>query len=186
MSLPDDAPTLSLSNKHFLKAAFGPALWKRALICGFAGNPEDPADANWMAYPATMLPGRLRERSLNMYFCPSLVRGTRRHIGAWTSLHVIVVDDYGTKVRAGDPEKVLGPARYVVETSPGNYQAGWFTEPLTDLGYVKGMLTQLRQILGAGDNLTDPVAWRRLPVGINGKPKYRSQTGAPWRIEATP
>ena len=185
MSLPDDAPTTSVSNKQFLKSAFGPA-WKRALIAGFAGNPEDPAEANWTAYPARMLPGPARERDLNMYFCPSLVCGTRRHVGAFISLHVIVIDDYGIKVAVGAPQKLLGPASYIIETSPGNYQAGWCIEPLSDLAWVKGMLTRLRQVLGAGDNLTDPVAWRRLPVGINGKPKYRSKAGAPWQVEGTP
>ena len=134
-----------------------------------------------------MLPGPARERELNMYFCPSLVRGTRRHIGGFISLHVIVVDDYGTKVAVGEPEKILGrPANYIIETSPGNYQAGWLTGGLDDLAWVKGMLTRLRQVLGAGDNLTDPVIWRRLPVGINGKPKYRSKAGAPWQVEGTP
>ena len=186
MSLPDDSRTISVSNKEFLKAIFGPA-WKRALIAGFAGNPEDPADANWTAYPAKMLPGPARERELNMYFCPSLVRGTRRHVGGFISLHVIVIDDYGTKGAVGEPEKILGrPANYIIETSPGNYQAGWLTGGLDDLAWVKGMLTRLRQVLGAGDNLTDPVIWRRLPVGINGKPKYRSKAGAPWQVEGTP
>lgn len=160
----------AVTNEMFLRFLFGDQ-WPRALIAGFAGDPRVAEDANWTAYPATMLPSEARQRELNMYFCPSLVRGTRRVIHAFISLHVLVVDDYGTKVPAGVPEQILGVGpTYVLETSPGNYQAGWKLDPpLVDLAWTKGMLARLRDVLGAGDNLTDPVIWRRLPVGINGK-----------------
>ena len=160
----------AVTNEIFLQYLFKDQ-WRRALIAGFAGDPRKAEDANWTAYPASMLPSSERQRQLNMYFCPSLVRGTRRVISGFVSLNVLVVDDYGTKVPAGVPEQILGMRpTYVLETSPGNYQAGWQLDPpLTDLAWTKGMLTRLRDAIGAGDNLTDPVIWRRLPVGINGK-----------------
>jgi len=162
--------TAVISNEMFLRHMFGDQ-WRRALIAGFAGDPRKAEDANWTAYPATMLPSEARQRELNMYFCPSLVRGTRRVVSGFISLHVLVIDDYGTKVPVGVPERVLGlGATYILETSPGNYQAGWLLDPpLTDLAWTKGMLALLRFAIGAGDNLTDPVTWRRLPVGVNGK-----------------
>jgi putative DNA primase/helicase len=174
------------SNERFLRAVFGDQSWRLALIAGFVGDPENPTQADWTAHPAAKLPEAALQRQMNTYFCPSLVRGTRRVVDQFVSLHVIVVDDYGTKVFPGLPEKFLGrPASYIAETSPGNFQAGWYTEPLTDLAWVKGMLRQLRKALGAGDNLTDPVAWRRLPVGVNGKAKYRGIMGAPWQVLVT-
>lgn len=169
-----------VSNEQFLRSAFGNQ-WKRALIAAFPGDPENPQEANWTAYPATMLPSAARQSRLNTYFCPSLVRGTRRALHEFASFHVVVIDDYGTKVARGKPEAILGDASYILETSPDNFQAGWFIEPRADLAWVRGFLQQLKAALGAGDNLTDPMVWRRLPVGINGKKKYQNTTGAPWQ-----
>jgi hypothetical protein len=170
-----------ITNEQFLRAAFG-AHWKRALVAAFPGDPENPQEANWTAYPAKMLPSAARQSQLNTYFCPSLVRGTRRALYEFVSFHVIVIDDYGTKVDRGRPEEFLGkPASYILETSPSNFQAGWFIEPRTDLAWVRGFLQSLKLALGAGDNLTDPMTWRRLPVGINGKAKYRDPMGRSWQ-----
>jgi len=152
------------------------------LIAAFIGDPEK--EAYWRAYRAGMLPEQRVQRLCNTYFCPSLTVGMRRGTSDFLSFHVIVVDDYGTKVKVGHPEEVLGTnPHYVIETSPGNYQAGWLMEPERDLTLVKGMLRKLRAAIGAGDNLTDPMAWRRLPVGVNGKAKYQRKDGAPWQIE---
>ena len=172
-----------ISNKAFLERVFGP-VWDRALISAFPGDPEDKDNVYWTAYPARMLPGEVKERGLNMYFCPSLLSRSRRWGSAFVSFHVIVIDDYGTdKVPAGKPEQVLGRApSYLIRTSPSSYQAGWLTEPLTDQRYVKSMLGKLKARLGGGDNLTDPVAWRRLPVGINGKARHRGADGTPWQV----
>ena len=166
-----------MTNQQFLEIIFGDQ-WRRALITGFRGDPDKPRDAWWAAYPAEMLPGAEIERDLNMYFCPSLTRGTKRWLTHFESFHVIVVDDYGTKITPGVPERVLGRRpSYVIETSPGNYQAGWLTDPVTDVAWLRRMLKGLRERLGAGDNLADPMAWRRLPVGMNGKPRHDG-----WRV----
>lgn len=169
-----------VTNEQFLRAVFGDR-WKGALVAAFPGDPENPKEANWTAYPATMLPSSSRQSQLNTYYCPSLTRGTRRALHDFVSFHVIVVDDYGTKITRGKPEAILGPAHYVLETSPDNFQAGWFIEPRTDLAWVRGFLQRLKLALGAGDNLTDPMTWRRLPLGINGKKKYRNPMGKPWQ-----
>lgn len=172
-----------LGNMMFLANVFGEA-WPRALVAGFPGDPENPANVDWTAYPAKQVWEMGLCHKLNWYFCPSLVRGRRRVLSEFVSFHVIVVDDYGTKIAVGEPERVLGcRPNYVIESSLGNYQAGWFIEPQSDLAWVRGMLKKLREKLGAGDNLTDPMAWRRLPVGINGKEKYRSKAGKAWQVE---
>lgn len=175
-----DAPGLSrdLTNERFLEIVFGDQ-WPRALIAGFTGDPQVGSDANWTAFPARMLPPPDRQAALNMYFCPSLARGTRRSLGDFISFHVLVVDDYGTKVPEGVVEDVLGTGPdYVLETSPGNCQAGWLLEaPIADLAVVRGLLRQLKVRIGKADNITDPMTWRRLPVVTNGKPKNRG-----WRV----
>lgn len=172
--LPWASPASGWTNEQFLQAIFEDQ-WRRALICGFRGDPRAAGDAQWTAFPASMLPSREVQRHLNLYFCPSLVRARRRVLHEFESFHVLVVDDYGTKIAAGVPEAVLGTSpSYLIETSPGNHQAGWLmVEPVRDLGWVRGMLRDLRQAIGAADNLTDPVIWRRLPVGTNGKPANR-------------
>ena len=172
-----------VSNKAFLETVFGP-IWETALISGFPGDPEDKDNVYWAAYVARMLPGDARERELNTYFCPSLMRRSRRWGSAFVSFHVIVVDDYGTeKVPAGKPEQILGRRpNYLIRTSPDSYQAGWLTGPLTELDYVKAMLGALKARLGGGDNLTDPIAWRRLPVGINGKARHQGEDGTQWQV----
>lgn len=133
-----------LSNERFLELVFGDQ-WQRALITGFEGDPQVGSDANWSAFPARMLPAADRQAQLNMYFCPSLARGTRRALGDFISFHVVVVDDYGTKIPRGAPEDVFGTSPdYVLETSPGNCQAGWLVEPITDLAVTRGLLRQLK------------------------------------------
>jgi hypothetical protein len=172
-----------ITNELFLQTIFGDQ-WEDALIAGFPGDPRVASEAHWTAYPAHRLPGPAEQARLNMYFCPSLVRRTRRVLGEFVSFHVIVVDDYGTKVEAGTPEAILGTGpNYMLETSPGNYQAGWFVKPpITDLAWLRGILKQLRGLIGGdADNLADPMIWRRLPVGTNGK--CRSET---WRTDLAP
>lgn len=171
-----------ITNRLFLEAVFK-SDWEHALICGFPGDPESKDDANWVAYPAWMLPDEDKARTLNMYFCPSLVTGTHRTGANFLSCHVIVVDDYGTKVDAARADRLLGrKPNYVIETSPGNYQAGWLMTANTRLRQVKNVLGSLHRHLGAGDNLADPMVWRRLPVGINGKAKYRLRDGTPFHV----
>lgn len=183
MSASDHSRAMSITqtNEKFLQANFRNQR-ERALVAWFRGDPSRGSqDVNWAAKTATMLPPEVEQRELNMYFSPSLFRGTLRREADFVSFHVIVFDDYGTKVPAGKPEAFLGKPSYLIETSPGNFQAGWICDPLTDLTWVKGMLEQLRAAVGSGDNLTDPTIWRRLPVGINGKPEHYRGSQV-WRL----
>ena len=85
-----------------------------------------------------------------------------------------MLDDVGTKVPM---ERLTVRPSWLLETSPGNYQAGYLLrEPLTD-GLVADRL--MNAIVAAG--LCDPGAngprtrLARLPVGVNGKhtPPFR-------------
>ena len=92
-----------------------------------------------------------------------------------------MLDDLGTKV----PLDRLGgfELSWLIETSPGNYQGGiLLDEPITD-GAVAVRL--LNAVIDAGlcdAGATGPLSrWARLPVAINGKPKYADKAGAPFQ-----
>jgi len=76
------------------------------------------------------------------------------------------------------PSELLDHTQYLIETSPGNYQAGYIlANPLTDQNEATRLINA---IIAKG--LSDPGAtgvarWARLPNGINGKEKYKSESG---------
>ena len=95
----------------------------------------------------------------------------------FAACHFLMLDDLGTKV----PLDRLGgfELSWLIETSPGNYQGGiLFDEPITD-GAVAVRL--LNAVIDAGlcdAGATGPLSrWARLPVAINGKPKYADKAG---------
>jgi predicted P-loop ATPase len=166
-------------NEQFLRAVFGDR-WPEALVSYFAGDPQTKPD--WRSYPAgTVL--KVMGPDLNNYYDVSLPRpGGGRGGGDFGELYVIVLDDYGVKVDKDKVEQLLGlPPSYVIETSPGNYHAGWLVEPLSDRAWVVGLLRSLYRALGAGDNLVKPTTLVRLPVGTNGKASLGLGPGG-WKV----
>lgn len=89
---------------------------------------------------------------------------------SFAALHVVVLDDIGTKVPVDSLPEELEPT-YIIESSAGNFQYGYvLDEPITDLA----LATALVQLVGLS-GLTDGggvMATKivRLPDGINGKP----------------
>ena len=169
--------TQPTTNKQFLELLFGDK-WREAIVTSFTRDPADPKGPreDWNGWFAgDVLDNRGFDQG-NTYFCPSLlVPGAKdRKLSNFRELNVLTVDDINTKIRLVEVVDLLrrNPT-YLIETSLGNYQAGWKLEPgpeTKDLAWVKGMLNQLDQALkGQADNLTNPIAWRRLPVGFNTK-----------------
>jgi len=151
-----------------------------AAVCSKRGDPER---GGWPAVAA----GRVDEQcqpTRNNYFCiASLRRGDdgslKARKGSFAALHAIVLDDVGTKVPA---ERFAGfEFSWVIETSPGNHQAGVVLDPpVTDLTVAERLINAL-----VGKGLCDPgargaVRWARLPFGVNGKRKHRGKDGAPF------
>jgi hypothetical protein len=171
---------VTTTNQSFLEFLFGDQ-WPQVLVTSFKRDPADTTQPreDWNAWLAGKVLNNPKFDEGNTYFCPSLLvpetRGTAslrqdRTIDNFKSLHVIIIDDIPTKIKFVEVVNLLRiPPSYVIETSPGNHQAGWKIEPETNLAWVKGMLSQLDRTLGGADNLTNPVAWRRLPVGWNTK-----------------
>lgn len=157
-----------ISNEQFLAAVFGNR-WGDALVAYFLGDPEKGAD--WRVYPAANVLA-VMTASHNNYWDVSLPQpGGGRTGRDFAALYAIVIDDWKVKVDPATIEQLLGrPPSYVIETSPGNFHAGWFVEPLTDRAWVNGLLRALYEALGRkGDNLVKPTTLVRLPVGTNGK-----------------
>jgi hypothetical protein len=133
------------------------------------GNPWSPGD------PAPGLAVTV-DKHVNRYFSLSTYAPKdgqyRRRKDQFARAFGVMLDDIGTKAAPLQRLEAL-PASYVIETSPGNHQAGYlFDVPCADLARVEALQEALVE---AG--LCDPGAKGpsarvgRLPVGINGKYK---------------
>jgi hypothetical protein len=159
-------PLTPITNEQFLRAVFGER-WGEALVAYFHGDPGGSPD--WRTYPAASVL-RVMSPELNNYWDVSLPQpGGGRSGNDFAALYAVVFDDWGVKVDPVRAEAVMGclPS-YILETSPGNHQAGWFIDPLTDRAWVSGLLRALYEALGRkGDNLVKPTTLVRLPCGSN-------------------
>ena len=175
-----DAPTsLQVTNAEFIAALY-PQVTEGAsvAVCSKRGNPEE---GGWIPQRA----GNVDEQcpiNNNNYVCGStLYSGESDSFkvrkAQFADCRVLVLDDIGGKIQIGR----LGEFKptYLIETSPGNYQAGiLLKEPIND----GELATQLHNaLIDAG--YCDPGAngpmnrWMRLPVGINGKSKHSDADG---------
>jgi hypothetical protein len=174
-----------ISNQAFLEAIFKDCWW-HVHVAAFPGDPTIQ-DGRWTGGLAKDVLADPNHVEMNCYFVPSLLSpiGARRQLRHFGSFHVIVLDDVGTKVDVAAAVIAMGGTKpaWLIKTSAGNYQAGWAITPQTDLARIKRGLAQLRKVLGAGDNLTNPVSYFRLPVGRNWKPTDGAQG---WRVRVLP
>lgn len=118
-----------------------------------------------------------------LYFgVSSLVRdakGTLRNkLTNFAGLHVVVLDDIGTKIDAADIPAGLATPTYIIETSAGNFQWGYVLEkPLEDKDEAQELMNLLKhhepRITDMGGVQVSKIV--RLPDGVNGKkgPKGR-------------
>jgi hypothetical protein len=154
-------------------------------VHSFTGDPKDAK--GWPARP--WAPGK-RFPGLNPfannYVCVSSFALTlngecyRRKV-QFAGLHAVMIDDLGTKLPMSDLR--MEPS-VLVETSPGNFQAWLFLEePIRSLVAAETLIDQMirRGITPDADpGMRGVTRIARLPVGANGKLKYRSETGAVW------
>lgn len=163
----------TVSNDEFLRTLFAGLTGDIAsLVTSFKGNPATVAKGAWQSRRwqdgTTVLPAEANNYFALAAFRPDDAGEYRRKKDNFVALHVIMLDDIGGKVPM---ERVTLPPTWLLETSPGNHQAGYLlTEPLTD-----GLLADrlMNAIVAAG--LCDPGAngprarLARLPVAVNGK-----------------
>lgn len=163
-------------NAGFLQTVFGDALGDvRPLVVSFDGHPGRMPASAWFGrpWPETATDAVAMPITLNNYFSLATFRPDdsgryRRQKSCFQDLRAVMLDDIGTKVNR---ERITLPPSWLLETSPGNCQAGYLLDdPLRD-GLLADRLMQA--IVDAG--LCDPGAngprsrLARLPVGGNGK-----------------
>lgn len=167
------------ANTEFLAALFGGGSGDaRPILVHLEGNPAMAPKAGWFGGPWLRAAG-YEGVGCNAYFSLAVFRPDeggeyRRRKAQFQALHAVMLDDLGGKVPL---DRLTLPPTWMLETSSGNFQAGYaFREPLED-----GLLADrlMNAIVTAG--LCDPGAngprarLARLPVGINGKhqPPFR-------------
>lgn len=180
---------LEVSNAEFLHEAFAIS----AAHCGdccpvtvsFVGNPS--RDARWVARPFTGNDAPESDHANNYFalsaFMPDLEGTYHRRKKSFAAQFVVALDDVTPVVVEGKQKaqipfsRVSLPPTYVLETSEGNFQVGYFLrEPILDRGEAEDLS---KAIIASG--LSDPGAGgpcarlMRLPIGCNGKyqPEFR-------------
>ena len=163
----------ALTNAEFLNTIFsadladGHTIW----VTDFADDPGSKSTAKWLGriWDGTDLP----EAANNAYFSvaalkPNAQGGIRRIKDCFAGMRCIILDDVGTKAESPPIEP-----SWLLETSPGNFQAGFiFEEPITDTRLIHRLCKQLSM----DGRFTDTggfngVRYARLPVGCNTKSK---------------
>lgn len=181
---------MDLDSKSMLDVMFrnvGPD--DRAVLCSVEGDPSSAPGHAWGGVPWQLgdrVPLLARR---NNYVAISAFRKVddrwRRRKDQFVGLHAIMIDDVGTKVqRSAIPAEL--PPTLAIETSPGNYQVTYFLdEPQTDQEVAENAILQMIAALtggGVDPGMSGVTRVLRLPVGINGKPKYRGDDGSPFKV----
>jgi hypothetical protein len=179
----------AITNVDFMEALF-PHLadGAAAVVCGFTGDPLVFEPSIWRARPwwhGKPLPGNVFRESNNYAGIASFWADAegryRRRKDQFAALHSVLIDDVGTKIPAS---RLRLPASAAIETSPGNFQH-WLllAEPETDAQRADRLIAALCNRLtngGADPGMLGLTRVGRLPVGVNGKSKYRAD-GASFR-----
>jgi len=173
--------TDSISNSEFLRTLFGGLSEDVCpVVVSFVGNPRNVPPSAWSGRPwraddATIsVPDAANNYFSLAVFRPDDTGRYRRKKRHFHALHAVMLDDIGGKVKM---DRLTVRPSWLLETSAGNYQAGYLLqEALTDGGLVDRLMNA---IVDAG--LCDPGAngprarLARLPVAVNGKqlPPFR-------------
>jgi len=166
--------TIIISNVDFLQAVFGISLKDGCpILVSFKGNPATIPKSKWYGHPwsntsAAGLPDDANNYFSLAQFRPNEAGEYRRKKAQFQSLFAVMLDDIGSKVPI---ERLTLTPSWLLETSPGNYQAGYIlAEPISNSKTADQLMNA---IINAG--LCDPGAGgptarlARLPVAVNGK-----------------
>lgn len=170
--------TGKVTNCEFMDVLFGNKYSDiRPFIVSFVGNPHEVSPTAWSG-TAWNRDSILSPEANNFFslssFRPNDAGQYRRQKNQFSALHVIVLDDIGTKVEA---ERVKLPATWMLETSEGNFQYGYIlSNPLQDTAAADKLVNAVIDAGLSDPGLTGPTTRIvRLPEGVNGKhvPAFR-------------
>ena len=171
-----------MTNSEFLAAVYQLSEGEFGWTASFRGDPSRAGPAEWQGQAWR---DNEQQRALidarpadNNYYCVALMNGPerKRTKANFVRLAVLVADDI-------NPGDLLGNDAYVLETSPGNYQAGVMLDeddPDTrDLRLIDALLQAMAAngLVKADNSGNNPVRYARLPVGSNTK----SRPGGPFQ-----
>lgn len=171
-----------ITNADFMAAMFtSVSEGAFAAVCSKVG---DPGLGGWSASRADAVIENFSPELNNFVGCSSFYPGEDGSFKArkaqFAACHFLMLDDLGTKVPL---ERVAGfELSWLIETSPGNYQGGiMLADPITDGDVAVRLLTAIIDAGLCDAGATGPLSrWARLPVAINGKPKYIDEAGMPF------
>jgi hypothetical protein len=174
---------LAITNAEFISAVF-PACpaGAYAAVCSKAG---DPQNGGWLPQRADQVADKLSATRNHYVNCSSFRLGADGSFKArkadFAACHFILLDDIGTKI----PFERLGGFEFswLIETSPGNHQGGIIlNSPVTDGAVAEQLLDAIIEAKLCDEGARQPMTrWARLPVAINGKPKYADESGKPFQ-----
>lgn len=178
-------PDLShVTNAEFVAEIFD-ALPEGAvpIVCA---KPGDPEQGGWYPKSGTAV-ATICLSTDNTYFnCSSVYPDETGKVtarkDATAAFHLLMLDDVGTKV---DRSLLAGfTPTYALETSPGNCQIGIkLASPLTDPKKIEYLQKTIATAGLCDKGALGAARWARLPQGINGKRKHRTDKGNPFQCE---
>lgn len=161
----------------------------RPWVAGFRADPYHPK-AHWGGSAVNGRIPEFIEPEANCYlavssFGPGNDGRIYRRKENFAALHLVMVDDVGTKVPLA--AITLDPS-YLLETSPGNHQAGYLlSEPVTDRALAESVIDALvaQGLMTGGKDpgMKGVTRYGRLPVGINNKPALVAEHGQPFKVQ---
>jgi hypothetical protein len=166
-----------ISNADFVAAVFRQL--PEGAFAAACSKSGDPGLGGWSASRADQVAVNLPAANNNYISCASFYPGDDGSFKArkaqFAACHFLMLDDLGTKVPL---ERLAGfELSWLIETSPGNHQGGIIlAEPLTDGAVAVRLLNAVIESGLCDAGATGPLSrWARLPVAINGKPKYADE-----------
>ena len=178
-----ESGVFEITNAEFIAAAIREL--PEGAFAAVCSKPGNPSQGGWPAHRADDRVSAIVAADRNNYFgCSSFYPGDDGSFKArkaqFAACHFLMLDDIGIKVPM---ERLRGfELSWLIETSPGNHQGGiLLATPITD-GAVAARLHNAIIDAGLCDaGAREPLSrWARLPVAINGKPKYADNAVAPF------
>lgn len=119
-----------VGNVEFLTCVFGAHLaGARPMVVSFVGNPASVSKSALYGQPwsvavdiTTALPGDANNYFSLVAFRPHEAGQYRRQKVLFVTLHAVMLDDVGSKVAM---DRLTLPPNWLLQTSPGNFQAGY-------------------------------------------------------------
>jgi len=160
-----------VGNNDFLRAIYGSAISGTCpVVVSFKGNPLTVPAKKWFGncWPGADLPIDTNNYFSLATFRPDESGKYRRIKSRFHALYAVMLDDVGSKVSR---ERVTLPPSWLLETSPGNFQAGYIlSTPIEDGPVADGLMNAIVAASLCDPGSTGPrTRLARLPVAVNGK-----------------